>query len=217
MKHPHLERLARRMREHHRHHPWRLSHAGLYIPHSYHDMRPDDLSYWDDVGFILNGRRFMVWWRHPRDVYRCAIKDLAWAQQKAELGQPPERDWLFKDATTLYKQVGKSGTRKKRIGSRSQELPEATARYYSQLNEREAALRQQGIDLDVRASWTWKRYETFMGMDLVAPVEVRNEQELAQLADLARQLVLRKTTLAERFPCVYSRADWLREHSEVRT
>jgi hypothetical protein len=117
----------------------------------------------------------------------------------------------------LYKQVGKSGTRKKRIGSRSQELPEATARYYSQLNEREAALRQQGIDLDVRPSWTWKRYETFMGMDLVAPVEVRNEQELAQLADLARQLVLRQTTLAERFPGVYSRADWLREHSEVRT
>ena len=217
MKQPHLEHLARRMREHHRHHPWRLSAGGLYIPHAYHDMKPDDLSHWDDVGFILNGRRFMVWWQHPRYVYATAIEELAWSQQEAEFGQVPERDWLFKGATTLYKQVGKSGTRKKPIGSRSQQTPEATQRYYDQLDERIAALRQQGIDREVRPSWTWRRYLRCMGINLVAPVEVRNEQELAQLAQLARQLVLRQTTLAERFPGAYTRADWLREHSEVRT
>ncbi len=217
MKQPHLEHLARRMREHHRHHPWRLSAGGLYIPHAYHDMKPDGLSHWDDVGFILNGRRLMVWWQHPRYVYASAIEELAWTQQEAEFGQPPERDWLFKDATTLYKRVGKYGTRKKPIGIESRETPEATQRYYDQLNERIAALRQQGIDLEVRPSWTWKRYEAFMGMDLVAPVEVRNEQELAQLADLARQLVLRKTTLAERFPGAYSRADWLRDVERMQS
>jgi len=217
MKHSHLEHLARRMREHHRHHPWRLSAGGLYIPHAYHDMKPDDLSHWDDVGFILNGRRFMVWWQHPRYVYASTIEDLAWSQQEAEFGQVPERDWLFKGATTLYKRVGKSGTRKKPIGSRSQQTPEATQRYYDQLDERIAALRQHGIDLEVRPSWTWRRYLRCMGINLVAPVEVRNEQELAQLADLARQLVLRQTTLAERFPGAYTRTDWLREHSEVRS
>lgn len=217
MKQPHLEHLARRMREHHRHHPWRLSAGGLYIPHAYHDMKPDDLSQWGDVGFILNGRRFMVWWQHPRYVYAFAIKKLAWAQQKAESGHPPEREWLFKDATTLYKRVGKSGTRKKPIGSESQKTPEARQRYYDQLNERIAALRQQGIDLEVRPSWTWRRYLRCMGINLVAPVEVRNEQELAQLADLARQLVLGKTTLVDQFPGAYTRTDWLREHSEVRT
>ena len=54
MKQPHLEFLARRMREYHRHHPWRLSVGGLYIPHSYENMTPASLSYWDDVGFILH-------------------------------------------------------------------------------------------------------------------------------------------------------------------
>ena len=130
MKQPHLEFLARRMREHHRHHPWRLSTGGLYIPHSYEDMTPDSLSYWDDVGFILNGRRFMVWWRHPRDLYRNAIEDLAWAQHEAEFGYPPDPNWLFDGATTLYKHTGKSGKRKKRIGSQSRNPSADQERYY---------------------------------------------------------------------------------------
>ena len=212
MKQPHLEFLARRMREHHRHHPWRLSAGGLYIPHAYHDIEPDDMSQWGDVGFILNGRLFMAWWQHPRYVYASAIRKLAWTQQKVESGLPPEREWLFKDATTLYKRVGKSGTRKKPIGSESQETPEARQRYYDQLNERIAALRQQGIDLEVRPSWTWRRYLRCMGISLFAPLEVRNEHELAQLADLARQLVKRQITLAERFGTLaYGKSDWLRE------
>jgi len=217
MKNPHLEHLARRMREDHRHHPWSLSAGGLWITHSYEHSHPDELSHWDDVGFILNGRRFMVWWRHPRDVYRSAIKDLAWQQHEAEHGDSPDRDWLFDGATTIYKIVGKSRKRKKPVGSQSRSPSSEQERYYALLSEREAALRQQGIDLEVRPSWTWRRYLRCMGIDLVAPMEVRNEQELAQLADLARQLVLRKTTLAERFPGAYSRADWLRDVGRMQS
>jgi hypothetical protein len=62
VKNRHYEFMGQRMREYHRTHPWRLSHGGLFIPHSYENMTPDSLSYWDDVGFILNGRRFIVWW-----------------------------------------------------------------------------------------------------------------------------------------------------------
>lgn len=218
MKQPHLEFLARRMREHHRHHPWRLSTGGLYIPHSYGNMSPDSLSYWDDVGFILNGRRFMVWWRHPRDVYRNAIEDLAWAQHEAEFGDAPDPNWLFDGATTLYKQTGKSGKRKKRIGSRSRNPSAEQERYYALLSEREDALKNEGIDLDVQPSWKWRRYLRCMGMDLVAPVEVRNERELAGMAALARDLVLHKTTLVERFPgAPYGRADWLRDVPRMRS
>lgn len=217
MKNPHLEFLGRRMREYRRHHPWGMSAGGLYIPHTYDDMRANDLSHWDDVGFILNDRPYMVWWRHPRDVYASAIETLAWEQQKVEHGEPPDSNWMFDGATTLYKQVGKSGKRKKPNAFRSREKSDELKSYYAQLSERETVLRQQGIDLEIRPSWKWKRYEAFMGMDLVAPMEIRNEQEVAQLADLARQLVLRKTTLAERCPDAYSRADWLREQGRVRT
>ena len=211
MKQPHLEYLARRMREYHRHHPWELSPGGLYIPHTYDHMEPDDLSHCDDVGFILNDRRYMVWWRHPRHVYASAIETLARKQQEADHGEPPDSNWMFDGATTLYKRVGKSGKRKKPNAFRSREKSDELKRYYAQLFERETFLRQQGIDLEVCPSWSWRRYQDCMGMDLVAPVEVRNVQELAELAGLARQLVLRKTTLAERFPDAYGRADWLRE------
>ena len=48
-------------------------------------------------------------------------------------------------------------------------------------------------------------------------MEVRNEGDLALLANLARRLILGKTTLEAEFPGYrYGRTDWLRERSEVR-
>ena len=91
MKNPHYESLGRRMREYHRTHQWRLSEGGLYVPHVYWNMGPDSLSYWDDVGFILNGRRVMVWWRHPRDIFKKAVCSMAWE----EAGDGPQDRWLF--------------------------------------------------------------------------------------------------------------------------
>ena len=109
MKNPHYEYLGRRMREYHRTHPWGLSEGGLYIPHAYWDMGPESLSFWDDVGFILNGRRVIVWWQHPRDLYRHAIESLA----TEEAGDDPGDDWLCEGGTQNYKIVGKSGKLKK--------------------------------------------------------------------------------------------------------
>lgn len=216
MKHPRLEALARRMREHQRHHPLPVSAGGLYIPHVYEDTDPDRLSHWDDVGFVINRRQFLVWWRHPRDVYRCAIEDLAWQQHQAQHCDTPAPNLLTADATTLYKQVGKSGQRKKPVGVQSG-FSSADQAYYASLSEREQALRQTGIDLQVQPSWSWKRYPTYMGMNLVTPVEVRNERELAQMAQLARQLVLRQTTLAEQFPGgAYGQSDWLNDLNKMR-
>lgn len=57
-----------------------------------------------------------------------------------------------------------------------------------------------------------------MGVTLVAPLEVRNEQEVAEVAHLARNLIVRKITLAQEFPgFVYDRACWLCDQSRERT
>ncbi len=208
MKNQHYESLGRRMRAYHRAHPWRLSEGGLYIPHAYWDITPESLSYWDDVGFILNGRRFIVWWQHPRDLYRVRIESMAWE----EAGDGPQRDWLFGGGTTNYKHVGKSGKRKKVTGYTSGPLPEAQRQYYDQLKKIEERLTKEGIDLEVRPSWKWERLTWAMGVSLVAPLEVRNEQEVAQVAHLARKLVLRQTTLDQEFSgFVYRRANWLED------
>lgn len=216
MKSPRLERLARRMREHHRHHPWSLSEGGLYIPHAYHDMKPDDLSHWDHVGFVLNGRRYMVSWRHPRYLHASAIAALARQQQRTEHGEPPAPFGVSGNAAKRPQNDIPSGRQKKPRRSERWDLSDDWTRYQEQLTARTTVLRKLGIDLKVSPSWKWKRYEHCMGIDLVAPVEVRNEQELAQLAELARQLVNGQTTLAERFPgAVYGQSDWLREQSKL--
>ena len=47
---------------------------------------------------------------------------------------------------------------------------------------------------------------------MVAPLEVRNEQELAVVADLARRLLLGRTTLEREFAdYCYDKAIWLSE------
>ena len=94
MKDQRQERLGRLQREYHRNHPWRLGPSGLFVPHSYTEVKQDALSWWDDVGFILNRRRVIVWWRHPRHVYRDAIEELA----QEQTGEFPFDDWLTRGA-----------------------------------------------------------------------------------------------------------------------
>ena len=51
-----------------------------------------------------------------------------------------------------------------------------------------------------------------MSVSLVAPLEVRNEGELAAVAMLAKRLILGQTTLQAEFTgYCYSRVDWIRE------
>ena len=210
MKNPHYEYLGRRMREYHRTHQWRLSEGGLYAPHAYWNMGPDSLSYWDDVGFILNGRRIIVWWKHPRHLYGEAISSMAWE----EAGDGPRDRWLFEGSTKNYKMVGKSSKRKKLSSFTSRDPSDAQMQHYAKLQQIEERLTQDGIELSIHPSWKWERLTWGMGVSLVAPMEVRNEKELAEVARLARGLILQKTTLAKEFPdFVYDRASWLRDQA----
>ena len=210
MRNPHYEYLGRRMREYHRMQQWRLSDGGLFIPHAYWNMGPESLSYWDDVGFILNGRRIIVWWHHPRHIYGEAISSMAWD----EAGDGPRDDWLFEGGTKGYKMVGKSSKRKKLSSFTSRAPSEAQTQHYAKLQKIEERLTRDGIDLEVRPSWKWERLSWAMGVRLVAPFEVRNEKELAEVAHLARELILQKTTLTQEFPdFVYDKASWLRERA----
>lgn len=173
-------------------------------------MGPESLSNWDDVGFILNGRRVIVWWQHPRHIYGEAISSMAWE----EAGDGPRDDWLLEGATKNYKMVGKSKRRKKLSSFTSRAPSEAQTQHYAKLQQIEERLTLDGIELSIQPSWKWERLTWAMGVTLVAPMEVRNEQELAEVASLARDLILQKTTLAREFPeFVYDRASWLRDQA----
>ena len=198
-------------RQYHRQHQWRLSQDGLYIPHSYAETKPDSLSWWDDVGFILNGRRVIVWWQHPRYIYSTAIEE----QSSDRAGPDPQDDWLFEGATTNYKQVGKS--RKKIVSYTSRQPSAEQDAYYEHLRTVRQRMEAEGVDLDVSPSWKRERLNWATGVSLIVPLEVRNEAELAQIATVAKRLLLGQTTLENEFPEYrYGKADRLREQEAVK-
>lgn len=206
MKIKRLERLRESQIQYHRTNQWRLSEGGLYIPHLYTETKQDYLSYWDDVGFILNGRRIIVWWRHPRYVYLNEVEDRSYL----EAGENPGDNWLTDGAIKNYKIVGKS--RKKLVSYSCREPSTEQSAYYKKRREEQEKLQKEGIDFDVSFSWKWERLNWAMGVSLVAPVEVRNEKELAQVADLSKRLILGKTTLMAEFPGYrYGKKEWLSE------
>ena len=206
MKVPHLEHFGRMQRQYHKSNQWSLSHSGLYIPHSYKARKPDDLSWWDVVGFILNGRRIIVWWQHPRDVYAHAIEKFAW--REASYGT--QDNWITDVGTANYVKVGRS---RKRIVSYTGRQPSVEQmQHFDLLRDIKKQLTSEGIKYDVPISWKWQRLNWAMCVSITAPMEVRNEVELAALATLARKLIMGKTTLQAEFPeYKYGRSEWLKE------
>ena len=206
MKNAKFEKFGRMQREYHRHHPWRLSQGGLFITSSYKETKPDSLSWWDDVGFILSGRRVIVWWQHPRLIYLDAIGD----QAREKAGENPGDDWLLDGSTANYRRVGNS--RKRIVSYTCRQPSQEQQTYYDNLRDIRERLSRDGIDFEATISWKRERLSWAMGVSLIAPLEVRNETELPVVAKLARRLMLGQTTLEAEFPGYrYGKTDWLRE------
>ena len=203
-----FELFARMQRQYHRSNPWRLSGKGLYIPHSYAEKDPDSLSWCDTVGFILNKRRVIVSWQHPRHLYADAIYNHSCQQA----GKAPQDHWLIQNSIKSYKIVGKSNSRKKLVGYICANPSLESMAYHEKLRSIRDLLSSEGIDFDVFCSWDRERLNWAMGVNLIAPLEVRNEQELSVVADLARRLMIGQTTLEAEFPgYCYDRVKWLSE------
>lgn len=203
MKNPRMERMRRQMSQYQRKDPWRLT-EGLYIPHSYPDPKP--LSWWDDVGFVLSGRRVMVWWVHPRRRYLDEIE----ARAMRDAGPMPDDEAFGEPIGKDSKRSGQS--RKKQIACRAHVISEKLSNYFERVNAIEDRLYAEGIDYVVVPSMSarWNRWG--YGVDLCAPIEVRNIEEVRQLANFARRLLRRECSISEVFPShVYGRENWLAE------
>lgn len=211
MKNPHHERLHKMQREYHRNHQWRLDGNGLFIRHLYADKQPteNDLSWWDDFGFIHGGRRVMVWWEHPRMEYADAIDE----KSRNEAGTFPKRS-LFDDETANYVKVGNS--RKKVVSYNCRKPSKESDEYFERWIEIEKRLQKEGIDFEVKPSYQVEHLSWAIGINLVAPIEVRNAKEVESAVNLVKRIMKRETTLEKEFPCYsYGKADWLKE-SEAR-
>ena len=211
MKIKRLERMRDSQRAFHRRCPWVMK-DGIYAPHSYAETPHDALSWWADVGLILGDRRVMVWWIHPRQRYADEIGEQAWT----EAGESPGEAGHLDSSQPNYKRVGRA--RKKVVSYTLQPAQGELRKYYDNLDEITKRLHHNGIDFEVRPSWRHERLPWATGISLVAPLEVRNVEELKRVADLARRLLRGETTLEQEFQGYrYEKTQWLAETHDVRS
>ncbi len=204
MKNPRLERLRIQSRQYHRHHTWALEEGGVHARHVYQPERV--LSWWGDYGFVLNGRRVMIWWVHPRMKYADEISDRAWK----EAGPPPDESDGLLEVKTIWRNVGRS--RKKVFARQSSPTPDAWRTYYDLVTAHETRLRNEGIAFEVTPSMRVQTLNWCTGIDLCIPMETRHHNEACALVLLTKKLLKRETTLAEAFPSYqYGLTDWLAE------
>ncbi len=204
MKNQYQEKLRQCARLAHRNNDWDGGRGSVFAMHVFEPARAQ--TWWDDISFVLNKRRVMVWWVHPRMKYSDAIEDVAW---KAA-GEPPSRGDQSLIGEKIFKPAGRS--RKRIHAYRSSPTPAALSAYYERLWEIERQLQRDGIDHIVTTSMSFTHLNWCTGVDLCVPSEIRYQADAVALAALARRLLTRETTLAIEFPgYAYGRVKWIAE------
>lgn len=206
MKNPYIERSRQQARHYHRQQSDAHWPNGVCIYHAYDDTMQNELSWWDDVAFVHSRMRVKVAWQHPRNVYQAHINSAAYAAC-AHLRQHNDH-WLEQPGKALYKKVGLS--RKKRYATEMQitETQEAWLQAISAAKEALHRDAQYSISPSIRV----RQLPWCKSVELVAPLEIRDQDEAYQLVDLVRRLLKQETTLQQLFPDYrYTQLDWLAE------
>lgn len=179
----------------------------IQIYHCYDNVEPDALSWWDDVAFKYGKQKVLVFWQHPRMVFTDTCEQIAYHKQNW-----PDRKGLFDGEKKIYKKVGKS---RKKVISYSVDIDvseQVARRILSDSWHEETEQVRQTTDFKVRPSFIVRQYTYCRAIAFVAPVEIRNEDELKVMADMAKSLLTGKTSLDQLFPnYVYTKDDWKRE------
>lgn len=202
MKNSHVERLKQRAKQYHRARRGDHFEGGIMCFHHYDGLPADRLTWWDDVTFVLSDYRVALAWTHPRMAYEDAI-DAEADRLTADLPS----DNFMRDGTPVYKTVGRS---RKKIIHTVYEPRAQTDRHDQWQRVRHQAMQSTDIRIEPALNAHWCQYSRVV--NLCAPIEVRNESDLRQLAALTRRLLNREVTLQDVFPGYrYTRADWERE------
>jgi hypothetical protein len=177
---------------------------GIISYHLYDQMKPDTLTFWDDAVFIVNDYRVSLSWTHPRLHYQELIEEEA--RHRTE-GQRPDFD-VFTNAVSNYKRIGQS---RKKLVSPTFTSDDRMRPYFDLLKATESVVEKE-VPFIVEPFMKIKWHDWAKGMELCLPFEVRSVRDLKALTDIARKLVMRKTTLYDLCgDSVYTQADWLRD------
>jgi len=187
MKNKQIEKCRRQMRDFHRHHQWRLEN-GLYFTRDYTDSA--ELSWSDEFGFILNGRRVIVHWCHPRTKYVEAINEAAWR----EVGGIPETPFEWHKMT--WKRTGKS---RKKIDSYQVEFDQTELARFAQQHTVEERMKRDGIEYYVYPSFVARSTPRAISIDICMPVEINSRNDAIAVAFLVKDILNKKEEFRSKF------------------
>ncbi|MDC9594870.1 hypothetical protein [Xenorhabdus sp. IM139775] len=206
MKNRKFERNRRLAKQYHRNQHHNQFEKGILVYHDYSEREPNELSWWDDVAFILGKVRVVVTWRHPRCVYWDKIEDAA--LEAAHHLYPHSEDDKFFQTEKNHKKVGRS---RKKVHYHVL-LPNEERRKWGDAVEAEKIRLRKEADFIITPSIKVEMLTHYRYVSIVAPIEIRNVEELRQLADLVRRILNRETTLETEFPdYAYGKTQWLAE------
>ncbi len=210
MKNTYQESLRKHAKMNHRNERGSVFTNGLLIKHSYESANKTNLSWWDDVDFILNNYRVSVEWIHPRQDYLDHVE--------SEVHKGLEQlniDFLDSIVTsTTYRKLGKS---RKKVLLRKVDYSKKLDAY----NEAyEATFEKISCSSEYKAKpfikTHWKKYAYVVS--ICAPIEILQIHDLVLLVRLVKCLIQQQTSLGAEFSdYTYSSKNFLDEKNDMKT
>ncbi|PPD47048.1 MAG: hypothetical protein CTY14_05335 [Methylotenera sp.] len=202
MKNRYQEKLKKSAKSFHRNNRGERFSNGLIVRHQYDEADLTKLTWWDDVSCILNNYLVDIAWIHPRMAFKDQAEDEA---HKMVAHLDSDIDDFLSQSEPNYAKVGKS---RKKLVSHTMKgsllSSDWTAAFDAAYAEMIEASNCQ-VTPYIKSKWV----SGTRLVELCAPIEVRNEQDLMVIANLTIKLLKCETTLEKEFPnYIYTRDDW---------
>lgn len=205
---PHSKSLYGAAKAHHSQNNWRLNRDGIYVRHCYEDASDFTLSWWDDAGFIFAKRRVMVWWQHPRMIYKDQLESAAF---EACADRRVKFKSFMADATPIRKAI-KNTSRSKIVGYRMADVSAEQKAYFDYVHETEKRLGDEDQGWIIKPSARVSAHDWCQGVSLVFPIEIRCEDDLRGLRDITAQYLRGDRNVIES-ATVYTFEDWKKDQA----
>jgi hypothetical protein len=172
MKNRHVEELKRKAKQYKASQSLSRYQDGIFAYHSYDDLQESQLTWWDDVAFLMNDHRVLVSWIHPRMAFEEALE---------------------KDADRLVEAISSNNDWQKEW-----------------FTARAAAIESAQYEIDPYIKSRWTKFGKLV--ELCAPLEICNRNDLLELVHLTRKLLKRTVAINEVFPNYkYTKKNWIEE------
>lgn len=185
---------------------------GIVVRHLYDPNDTERLSWWDDTGFILNGKKISIWWTHPRNEFKDDVDSIA--HENVPSGTDIDK-WLD-DCTTNYTKVGKS--RKKIVSYTTNDRSDNEVDGVSWIERLKAEQVRIAIEhpITIKPHYKVESLAWCRAVSICVPIEVRGVNDLHILCTLVKALLKQQTTLENEFGDYnYTNAEWAKENPDA--